>query len=47
MEKSMFLAELKRIFTNKKVLIPIIAVIFVPILYAGMFLWSFGICMIT
>lgn len=41
MEKSNFLAEWKQIFTNKKVLIPIIAVVFVPLLYAGMFLWAF------
>lgn len=41
MKKSLFLNELKQILSNKKVLIPIIAVIFVPLLYAGMFLWSF------
>lgn len=41
MKKSLFFTELKDILSNKKVLIPIIAVIFVPILYAGMFLWSF------
>ena len=41
MEKSSFLTEWKQILTNKKVLIPVIAVIFVPLLYAGMFLWSF------
>jgi putative membrane protein len=41
MEKSSFLSEWKQIVTNKKVLIPIIAVIFVPLLYAGMFLWAF------
>ncbi|MEH7354784.1 YhgE/Pip domain-containing protein [Neobacillus drentensis] len=33
--------ELLTIFKNKKVLIPIIAVLFVPVLYAGMFLWAF------
>ncbi|WP_312472438.1 YhgE/Pip domain-containing protein [Neobacillus sp.] len=33
--------ELFTIFKNKKVLIPIIAVMFVPVLYAGMFLWAF------
>ncbi|MBO0961267.1 YhgE/Pip domain-containing protein [Neobacillus sp. MM2021_6] len=33
--------ELLTIFKNKKVLIPIIAVMFVPVLYAGMFLWAF------
>ncbi|WHY00475.1 YhgE/Pip domain-containing protein [Neobacillus sp. DY30] len=34
-------AELKSIFTNRKVLIPIIAILFIPVLYAGMFLWAF------
>ncbi|MFJ7728051.1 YhgE/Pip family protein [Neobacillus sp. NPDC097160] len=33
--------ELLTILKNKKVLIPIIAVMFVPVLYAGMFLWAF------
>ncbi|WP_040204468.1 YhgE/Pip family protein [Neobacillus jeddahensis] len=33
--------ELFSILKNKKVLIPIIAVMFVPVLYAGMFLWAF------
>ncbi|MFX3625197.1 MAG: YhgE/Pip family protein [Ectobacillus sp.] len=32
-----FLAILK----NKKILIPLLAVLFVPLLYAGMFLWAF------
>lgn len=34
-------AELRSIFSNRKVLIPIIAILFVPVLYAGMFLWAF------
>lgn len=34
-------AELKNILSNRKVLIPIIAILFVPVLYAGMFLWAF------
>jgi putative membrane protein len=34
-------AELKAILTNRKVLIPIVAVLFIPVLYAGMFLWAF------
>ena len=37
---------LRKEFTNyksKKILIPIIAVLFVPILYAGMFYGNFGI----
>lgn len=41
MKKSLFLTELKGIISNKKVLIPMVAIIFIPVLYAGMFLWSF------
>lgn len=41
MRKSSFLAELKAILANRKILIPIIAIAFVPVLYAGMFLWAF------
>lgn len=41
MKHSLFTAELKHIFTNRKRLIPLLAILFVPILYAGMFLWSF------
>lgn len=41
MKKSLFIAEWKEIFRDRKVLIPIIAVIFIPILYSGMFLWAF------
>ncbi|MEH7503322.1 YhgE/Pip domain-containing protein [Neobacillus drentensis] len=37
----LFKEELLAILRNKKVLIPIIAVMFVPVLYAGMFLWAF------
>ncbi|HAM81395.1 YhgE/Pip family protein [Ornithinibacillus bavariensis] len=33
--------ELQRIAKNKKLLIPIIAILMVPLIYAGMFLWSF------
>ncbi|HEK9099755.1 TPA: YhgE/Pip domain-containing protein [Bacillus pseudomycoides] len=33
--------EFTEIIKSKKVLIPIIAVLFVPLLYAGMFLWAF------
>ncbi|MEH7494251.1 YhgE/Pip domain-containing protein [Neobacillus niacini] len=36
-----FKAELKSILTNRKVLVPIIAILFIPVLYAGMFLWAF------
>ncbi|MEH7011298.1 YhgE/Pip domain-containing protein [Neobacillus niacini] len=34
-------SELKTILSNRKVLIPIIAILFIPVLYAGMFLWAF------
>jgi putative membrane protein len=33
--------ELQRIAKDKKLLIPIIAILMVPLIYAGMFLWSF------
>ncbi len=33
--------EFSAIVKNKKLLIPIIAVLFIPILYSGMFLWAF------
>lgn len=41
MEGSSFKAELTSILSNRKVLIPIIAILFIPVLYAGMFLWAF------
>lgn len=41
MKNILFKEELRAIFTNKKLLIPIIAVLFVPVLYTGMFLWAF------
>jgi putative membrane protein len=41
MKKSLFLAELKRIISNRKLFIPILAVMFIPIMYSGMFLWAF------
>jgi putative membrane protein len=41
MKNMLFKEELLAILKNKKVLIPIIAVMFVPVLYAGMFLWAF------
>ncbi|MDQ0214769.1 putative membrane protein [Oikeobacillus pervagus] len=41
MKRSLIGAEFKEIVTNRKVIIPIIAVLFVPVLYAGMFLWAF------
>jgi len=41
MNKSLFFLEWKQIFTNKKLLVPIAAILFIPILYAGMFIWAF------
>ncbi|WP_335870128.1 YhgE/Pip domain-containing protein [Bacillus sp. 2205SS5-2] len=41
MKKSLLYAELRDIILNRKVLIPVIAVLFIPILYSGMFLWAF------
>ncbi|MBU8877375.1 YhgE/Pip domain-containing protein [Bacillus sp. FJAT-29790] len=41
MNSNLFLKELLAVFRNKKLLIPIIAVLFIPILYSGMFLWAF------
>lgn len=41
MKNKLFFQELTAIFHNKKLLIPIIAVLFVPVLYSGMFLWAF------
>lgn len=35
------LEEWKAILKNRKLLIPILAVMFIPILYSGMFLWAF------
>ncbi|WP_144512209.1 YhgE/Pip domain-containing protein [Bacillus sp. FJAT-22090] len=37
----MIKAQWKAILTNRKLLIPIIAILFIPVLYAGMFLWAF------
>ncbi len=41
MKNTLLKEELLTIFKNKKILIPIIAVLFIPVLYAGMFLWAF------
>ncbi|WP_203364152.1 YhgE/Pip domain-containing protein [Bacillus sp. REN10] len=41
MKQSLFFAELKEIIRTRKLLIPILAVLFIPLLYAGMFLWAF------
>ncbi|MBS4207903.1 YhgE/Pip domain-containing protein [Bacillus sp. FJAT-50079] len=41
MKNTLFSAEWKAIFKNKKLLIPLIAIMFIPVLYSGMFLWAF------
>ncbi|MFD2443122.1 YhgE/Pip family protein [Bacillus sp. CGMCC 1.16607] len=41
MKNQLFKKELLAIFKNKKLLIPILAVLFIPVLYSGMFLWAF------
>ncbi|TMU88172.1 YhgE/Pip domain-containing protein [Bacillus sp. BHET2] len=41
MKNSFIGSEFKAIFRNKKLLIPILAVLFIPVLYSGMFLWAF------
>ncbi|BCB02952.1 YhgE/Pip domain-containing protein [Bacillus sp. KH172YL63] len=41
MRQSFIGSEFKAIFQNKKLLIPILAVLFIPVLYSGMFLWAF------
>ncbi|GHH98537.1 hypothetical protein AM1BK_20800 [Neobacillus kokaensis] len=41
MKNGLFKQELFTIIKNKKILIPIIAVLFIPVLYAGLFLWAF------
>lgn len=38
---NLFSKELNAIIKNKKLLISIIAVLFIPVLYSGMFLWAF------
>lgn len=37
----MIKAEWSKIFKNRMMLVSLIAILFVPIIYAGMFLWSF------
>ena len=41
MKKSMIKAEWKQLLTTKKMIVPMIAILFIPVLYAGMFLWAF------
>ncbi|KIQ95743.1 hypothetical protein LH47_00174 [Anoxybacillus thermarum] len=37
----LLMKEIKAVTSNRKVLIPVIAVLFIPLLYSGMFLWAF------
>ncbi|WP_062351848.1 YhgE/Pip domain-containing protein [Bacillus kwashiorkori] len=37
----LFGQEISHIWKDKKILIPIIAILFIPLIYSGMFLWSF------
>ncbi|HEY4554299.1 MAG TPA: YhgE/Pip domain-containing protein [Bacillaceae bacterium] len=41
MKDTLFKAEWRAIFRNKKLLVPLIAILFIPVLYSGMFLWAF------
>lgn len=41
MKKSMIGAEWKQLVKTRKMLVPMIAILFIPVLYAGMFLWAF------
>ncbi|WP_423409621.1 YhgE/Pip family protein [Heyndrickxia sp. MSNUG] len=41
MKNKLLKQEFLAILRNKKLLIPILAVIFIPVLYSGMFLWAF------
>lgn len=41
MKKSMTWAEWKLVLRSKKIIVPLIAILFIPVLYAGMFLWAF------
>ncbi|MDX8364602.1 YhgE/Pip domain-containing protein [Cytobacillus sp. IB215665] len=38
---SLLIQELKAMVTNKKLIVPIIVLMFIPLLYSGMFLWAF------
>ena len=41
MKKTMTWAEWKQLLRSKKMMVPMIAILFIPVLYAGMFLWAF------
>ncbi|MFC5589302.1 YhgE/Pip family protein [Sporosarcina soli] len=41
MKKTMTGAEWKQLLRSRKLMVPMIAILFIPVLYAGMFLWAF------
>ncbi len=41
MKKSMIKAEWLQLLKTRKMIVPMIAILFIPVLYAGMFLWAF------
>lgn len=41
MKNNLLKEEITAVFRNRKLLIPLIAVLFIPVLYSGMFLWAF------
>jgi putative membrane protein len=41
MKNHLLKEELTAVFRNRKLLIPLIAILFIPVLYSGMFLWAF------
>lgn len=41
MKKTMTWAEWKQLLCSRNMLVPMIAILFIPVLYAGMFLWAF------
>lgn len=41
MKESMTKAEWLQLFRTRKLIVPMIAILFIPVLYAGMFLWAF------
>lgn len=41
MKSSMMKAEWKQLLRTRKMIVPMIAILFIPVLYAGMFLWAF------
>ncbi|MBB4823037.1 putative membrane protein [Sporosarcina luteola] len=41
MKKTMTFAEWRQLLRSRKMLVPMLAILFIPVLYAGMFLWAF------